>query len=153
MAAGRALSSRHAAYVASAVAAETERVRHAGRGGHNTAVFTAANALGQLVGAGALDRAEAEATLTAAAEHICAGPCDCTPREVAASIRSGLDRGTRNPRNLPAGPRTDTRSDTRSDTAGGDTVDTPRDDTRDTPSISEVAALTARLRTLTQRWS
>ena len=144
VAAGRALSSRHAAYVASAVAAETERVRHAGRGGHNTAVFTAANALGQLVGAGALARAEAEATLTAAAEHICAGPCDCTQREVAASIRSGLDRGTRNPRNLPAGPRTDTRSDARSDAAGGDTV-TPRDDT---PSISEVAALTARLRTL-----
>lgn len=106
----RPLSARQASYVAAAVTAETERVRGAERGGHNTAIFTAANALGQLVGAGALARAEAEAAITAAAEHICTGPCDCTPREVADSIRSGLNRGTGNPRRLPDGPPTPSRT-------------------------------------------
>lgn len=65
-------------------------------------VFTAARALGQLVGAGALDRAAVEHDLTAAAGHIAAGPCDCTARDIAASIRSGLDHGERRPRRLPA---------------------------------------------------
>ena len=129
--------------MASAVEAETERVRRAGRGGHNTAVFTAANALGQLVGAGALDRAEAEAAISAAAEHICTGPCDCTPREVAASIRSGLDRGTRNPRRLPAGtagtgstagPAASIPAHARADAAGGDTVTTPHNDSPNEPT-------------------
>jgi hypothetical protein len=96
------------AYVSAIVRAELDRVTGAGRGGHNAAVFTAARALGQLVGAGALDRAGAEADLTAAARHIVSGRCDCTARDIAASISSGLDHGARRPRRLPPPTRTTT---------------------------------------------
>ena len=88
-------------YVAAAVRAELQRVTAAGRGGHNAAVFTAARALGQLAAAGVLDPARVERELTFAAAHIVAGPCDCTARDVAASIRSGLAYGARRPRQLP----------------------------------------------------
>lgn len=91
----------HDAYVSAIVRAELQRVAQAERGGHNAAVFTAARALGQLVGAKVLDRAGAEHDLTAAAAHIVAGRCDCTARDVTASIRSGLDHGARRPRRLP----------------------------------------------------
>jgi hypothetical protein len=81
--------------------AELERVHSAGAGEHNSAVFTAARALGQLAAAGALDPHRAEDLLTRAAARIAAGPCDCTPRGLAASIRSGLAYGARRPRHLP----------------------------------------------------
>lgn len=90
------------AYVSAIVRAELARVASAGRGGHNAAVFTAARALGQLVGAGVLDHTAAETDLTRAAGHIVAGSCDCTARDVAASIASGLANGARRPRQLPA---------------------------------------------------
>jgi bifunctional DNA primase/polymerase-like protein len=99
----------HRAYVAAVVSAELQRVAEARRGGHNAAVFTAARALGQLAAAGLLDHAHVEHDLTEAAAHIVAGPCDCTARDVAASIRSGLAHGARRPRQLPA-PRTVRRS-------------------------------------------
>jgi hypothetical protein len=89
-------------YVSAVVRAELQRVAQAARGGHNAAVFTAGRALGQLVGAGALDHATAAADLTRAAGHIVAGPCDCTDRDVAATIASGLAYGARRPRRLPA---------------------------------------------------
>lgn len=99
-------------YVSAVVRAELQRVTQAGRGGHNAAVFTAARALGQLIGAGALDRTASEHNLAAAAAHIVAGPCDCTARDVDASIRSGLDHGERRPRRLPP-PGTSTRHEGR----------------------------------------
>jgi hypothetical protein len=101
-------------YVAAVVHAELERVRRAGAGEHNTAVFTAARALGQLTGAGALDPVEAERLLIRAAGPIAAGPCDCTARGMAASIRSGLAYGANRPRRLPTngGDRTVTKHDT-----------------------------------------
>jgi len=101
-----AVAGDRSAYVSAVVRAELARVAEAGRGGHNAAVFTAARALGQLVGAGALDRAGAEHDLTHAAHHIITGSCDCTARDVAATIRSGLDHGARRPRRLPI-PRAD----------------------------------------------
>jgi hypothetical protein len=88
--------------VSAVVRAELQRVAQAARGGHNAAVFTAARALGQLVGSGALDHAAAAADLTRAAGHIIAGPCDCTERDIAATIASGLAYGARRPRRLPA---------------------------------------------------
>ncbi len=91
----------HGAYVAAIVRAELQRVAEAGRGGHNAAVFTAARALGQLVGARVLDEHQAAAELTAAAGHIVDGPCDCTPSDIAATIASGLGYGARRPRRLP----------------------------------------------------
>jgi hypothetical protein len=93
-------------YVSAVVRSELQRVTQAGRGGHNAAVFTAARALGQLVGAGALHRPTAERDLTAAARHIVTGPCDCTARDIAASIASGLNHGERRPRRLPPPRRT-----------------------------------------------
>ena len=91
--------------MAAVVRAELHRVTQAGRGGHNAAVFTAARALGQLAAAGLLDPARVEHELTVAAAHIITGPCDCTARDIAASIRSGLASGARRPRQLPP-PRT-----------------------------------------------
>jgi hypothetical protein len=89
------------AYVTAVVRAELQRVTHAQRGGHNAAVFTAARALGQLAAGGALDPAAADAELRRAAAHIVAGPCDCTARDIATTIASGLAHGARRPRRLP----------------------------------------------------
>ncbi|QYN35189.1 bifunctional DNA primase/polymerase [Pseudonocardia sp. DSM 110487] len=91
----------YGAYVSTIVRAERQRVAQAPRGGHNAAVFTAARALGQLVGAGVLDPATVERDLLADAAHIITGPCDCTARDIAASIASGLAYGRRRPRCLP----------------------------------------------------
>ncbi|HEX4246602.1 MAG TPA: bifunctional DNA primase/polymerase [Pseudonocardia sp.] len=88
-------------YLAAVLRQELDRIHRAGPGHHNAAVFTAARALGQLVAGGALDLVEAEALLTRAAMSIAAGPCDCTTRGLAASIRSGLAYGARRPRRLP----------------------------------------------------
>jgi hypothetical protein len=88
-------------YLDAVLRQELERVHTAGAGAHNSAVFTAARALGQLAAGGALDPAEAEALLTRTAAQIAAGPCDCTSRTLAATIRSGLAHGARRPRRLP----------------------------------------------------
>jgi bifunctional DNA primase/polymerase-like protein len=97
-----ALPQDRTAYVSAIVRAELARVAQARRGGHNAAVFTAARALGQLVGAGVLDHGSTTADLTRVAAHIVAGPCDCTDRDIAATIASGLGYGARRPRRLPA---------------------------------------------------
>ena len=95
------------AYVAAAVQAELARVREAARGEHNTAVFTAARALGQLAAGGLLDTAEARREVLTAADRLVAGPCDCTGAEIAATVRSGLAYGARRPRELPTRQATD----------------------------------------------
>lgn len=100
-------------YVSAVVRAELQRVARAGRGGHNAAVFTAARALGQLVGAGVLDRDQAAADLTAAAGHIVDGPCDCTAVDIAGTIASGLGYGARRPRRLPTLSSTRSRGEGR----------------------------------------
>ncbi len=88
-------------YVEHVKGQELRRVLSAGRGKHNEAVFTAARALGQLAAGGALAMGEAEVLLTRAAAGIAASSCDCTMRELVASIRSGLDYGARRPRRQP----------------------------------------------------
>jgi hypothetical protein len=95
------------AYVAAAVQAEVARVREAERGEHNTAVFTASRALGQLAAGGLLDPAEARREVLAAADRLVTGPCDCTAAEIAATVRSGLAYGARRPRELPTQRATD----------------------------------------------
>lgn len=89
------------AYVSAIVRAELQRVTQAESGGHNAAVFTAARALGQLIAAGVLDRVRVQRDLTVAARHIVDGPCDCTARDIAASITSGINHGMRHKRQLP----------------------------------------------------
>lgn len=88
-------------YLAAVLRAELQRIHSAEPGQHNTSVFTAARALGQLSAGGALDHDRAETLLTRAAHTIAAGPCDCTMRALLATIRSGLAYGARRPRHLP----------------------------------------------------
>lgn len=88
----------HDRYAAVAVAREVDRVRNADKGEHNAVLSNAAYNLGQLVGAGHLTDTAATAELTAAAAHVAAADCSCTPREIARVIRAGLAAGQRRPR-------------------------------------------------------
>lgn len=91
--------SRLDAYVASAVAGETDRIRRARPGTRAGTVFRAAVALGELVGAGVLDEQVARhALLDAASCHD--GVEDWTPREARHHVGNGLARGRNNPRPL-----------------------------------------------------
>ncbi len=83
-------------YAEAALREETEKVRRAPVGTRNDTLNRAAFSLGQLVGGGLLDRMTAEMELTAAA--LTAG---LEEREIAATIRSGLEAGIRQPRSLP----------------------------------------------------
>lgn len=99
-------SARHAAYVAAALRGEAERITTAPTGRHNTTLFVAAAALGQLVGGGHLDHGEATRVLQQAAAGHVRSTCGCTLREVDQTIRSGLRTGATHPRQLT--PRKDT---------------------------------------------
>lgn len=88
-------------YTATAVAAETQRVRQAASGQHNRVLSNAAYNLGQLIGGGLLDHATAIRELTEAAEQmpgLGTNGCHCTPRENARVIAAGLTAGQRRPR-------------------------------------------------------
>jgi len=98
-------SERVSGYVAAAVQAQAERVRTAPPGAHNKTLFVAACRLGELVGAGALDHIDAHLMLKQSAAPILASGCECTEREIEATIDSGLRTGARRPRtNLPCHP-------------------------------------------------
>ena len=86
----------HNRYAAAALAGELGKVRAAQEGDRNKTLNSAAFAMGQLVGAGALTRGDVESELTAAALAVGLGE-----RETTATIRSGLDDGTAEPRALP----------------------------------------------------
>jgi hypothetical protein len=95
-------SERLPAYVSAAVQGECDRVAAAQSGQHTRALFVASVALGQLVGAGALPAATAEASLYTAATHMITGQCRCTNREVTRTIGNGLRAGASRPRQVPA---------------------------------------------------
>jgi hypothetical protein len=90
------------AYIGAALERECADVA-ATRSGRNDRLNRAAFALGQFVGSGALPRGDAEARLFAAAQ---ACGYVATDGAVAArtTIRSGLDKGERAPREVPEGP-------------------------------------------------
>ncbi|MEW6475345.1 MAG: bifunctional DNA primase/polymerase [Actinomycetota bacterium] len=88
---------RVGAWARAALDGELARVKAAVAGCRNETLNRAAFSLGQLVGAGALDAAEVEVHLLAAATDIGLGE-----REARRTIGSGLVAGTRHPR-LPAG--------------------------------------------------
>jgi hypothetical protein len=94
-------------YTTAALRGEAYQVRTALPGQHNAALCRAADALGQLVGAGLLDQHTARAELTTAASPLVGADCDCTPGEVARVITAGLAAGARNPRRTT--PRTSHR--------------------------------------------
>lgn len=88
---------RQTGYLGAAIRGELDRVLTAKPGSRNHALNAAAYSLGQLTAGGLVDPEEVTAALTAAA--LTAG---LTERESAATIRSGLTAGARNPRKVPA---------------------------------------------------
>lgn len=83
------------AYVAKAVTEECDALRNAAQGGRNEQLNQAAFALGTLVGAGVLDRFDAENALYDAARQ-----CGLGDGEIFATVASGMDAGIEQPRDL-----------------------------------------------------
>ncbi|MCD9109930.1 bifunctional DNA primase/polymerase [Bradyrhizobium japonicum] len=90
----------HDHYVRSAITSELAELARCPAGSRGYQLNTAAFRLGTLVGAGALDRSEAEHGLLDAA-HGCGLVAVDGERAVRATIRRGLDAGSRQPRALP----------------------------------------------------
>lgn len=88
---------RAGGYLRAAVDSELARVLKSPPRGHNTALYRAAVALGQLVAGGALAEADVTAWLTAAAEQV-----GQRPGETARTIASGLKAGAARPRSVAA---------------------------------------------------
>jgi hypothetical protein len=86
-----------AAYAAAALHGEIDRVRAARPGTRNDTLNRAAFSLGQLVGAGHLDRELASSELQHAGRHI-----GLSSGEAAATVRSGLTAGALRPRRIPS---------------------------------------------------
>src|SRR4051794_35658416 len=82
-----------ARYGLAALGREAALVRSAGPGTRNEALIRSAFRLGQLVGAGLIDRGVVEAELAGAASEV--GLCE---REAAGTIRRGIDAGSQHPR-------------------------------------------------------
>lgn len=82
-----------ARYAQAALAGEVDKVLAAQIGARNDTLNRSAFALGQLVGAGALERHEAERQLARAARRVGLGAV-----EAARTIHSGLTAGMRRPR-------------------------------------------------------
>jgi len=99
-------SSSHTAYVAKAVAEESARVSSAAAGARNDTLNASAFSLGTLVGAGALPESDAEAALLSAAQA-----CGLTEVEALGTIRSGLDAGKKEPRQIPESAQRETGDD------------------------------------------
>ncbi|MFJ8959950.1 bifunctional DNA primase/polymerase [Lentzea sp. NPDC102401] len=98
-------SQRLPRYVTAAVEGECRKLSAAVSGGHDKPPYVAGIALGQLVGAGVLPAATAEAHLMAAAAPLINGECDCTEAKVRRSIRNGITEGTTRPRQMPGNER------------------------------------------------
>jgi hypothetical protein len=92
-----AATDRRTAYLRKAVDAEVARVTGSPAGQHNTALYRAAVALGQLVAGGELGEAEVFGWLSEAAERV-----GQRPREIPATIASGLRAGAKRPRTVAA---------------------------------------------------
>ncbi|MCS3895573.1 putative DNA primase/helicase [Bradyrhizobium japonicum USDA 38] len=90
----------HDAYVAGAVSQELDLLSRCPAGSRGYQLNTSAFRLGTLVGAGALDRSEAEAGLWDAA-HGCGLAAVDGERACRNAIRRGLDAGSKQPRTLP----------------------------------------------------
>jgi putative DNA primase/helicase len=83
-------------YALAALVNECDKVTATKGGARNSTLNKAAFALGQLIGAGALDRLQVESALEAAADA-----CGLSGREVPNTIRSGLEAGIEKPRVIP----------------------------------------------------
>ena len=106
-----ATSDRQRHYVQAAIQAEYDALISTGEGNRNNQLNLGSYSLGQLVGAGLLERLEVVELLTQAAREI-----GLRPGEIGSTIRSGLDAGIKEPRQLPfevngAVPLTERRSE------------------------------------------
>jgi hypothetical protein len=88
---------RAGAYLRTAVEDELARVTASPPRGHNTALYRASVALGQLVAGGMLREGDVTGWLTAAAEQV-----GQKPGETARTIASGMRAGARRPRSVAA---------------------------------------------------
>ncbi|GAA0538769.1 bifunctional DNA primase/polymerase [Saccharopolyspora thermophila] len=92
---------RRARYLDAAIRAEVQRVESAAGGERNFSLYCAANALGQLVAGGELDRQEVtELLLRAAQSHVAAGAYGWN--QAHKTIASGLRAGAARPRKVAA---------------------------------------------------
>jgi P4 family phage/plasmid primase-like protien len=82
-------------YAAAALTKEAEAVRSASEGSRNEALNRAAYNLGQLIPGGSLDQATVEAELADAAAD-----AGLSEREIGATLRSGIESGKANPRDM-----------------------------------------------------
>lgn len=101
-------------YGRAALARELAELTGAAEGSRNSRLNTAAFSLGQLVAGGELDRGQVGAALTAAAASI-----GLPHQEAAATIASGLEGGSREPRTAPEKPATLPPAPTRDPATGG----------------------------------
>ena len=88
---------RHGSYLRRAVVAEVERVTGSPPHGHNTALYQASVALGQLAAGGELTTEDVTAWLMNAAAHV-----GQPAREAENTITSGLKAGAKRPRSVAA---------------------------------------------------
>lgn len=91
---------QRSAYLDAIVRGECQKVSGAQRSRHNKTLFQAALTFGQLVGGNEMSHADAARMLEQSAAHMAAGDCDCTPRQITATVQSGLRLGATNPRRL-----------------------------------------------------
>ena len=100
---------RYAPYAQAALDRELDALAKTHEGGRNDQLNRAGYSLGQLVGAGLLDRADVESQLQATALAI-----GLAERETAATLRSALDAGAQTPRQIdptwPAAPAASSHS-------------------------------------------
>lgn len=87
---------RNGAYGAAALRGELERVEHHPEGGRNNQLNLSAYSLGRLVPTGAVDEGQAVQAL----EHA-ARVAGLSEHEIEGTVRSGLEAGKRNPREIP----------------------------------------------------
>ncbi|SDH16729.1 Bifunctional DNA primase/polymerase, N-terminal [Lentzea fradiae] len=96
----QSVPAQRSAYLDAIVRGECAKVAAAHRSRHNKTLFQAALTLGQLVGGNELGHADAARMLEQSATHMAAGDCDCTPRQITATVLSGLRLGATKPRRL-----------------------------------------------------
>lgn len=111
-------------YVARAVEGELGRVMRAMEGSRNDTLNKAAFALGQFVGAGVLDEAQARGLLERTGISV-----GLDPREVAATVKSGLTDGKLEPRKIPEPERRKSKTNGASaphDPDTGEIYDSPK---------------------------
>ena len=83
-------------YIERAISGELDKLARAVEGSRNDQLNRSAFALGRFIGAGAVDRAVVEQCLTATARAV--GLAD---HEIRSTLRSGIEKGMREPRTLP----------------------------------------------------